>query len=193
MSAQAMVLRMEDEGPKGAWLSIALPPGGGTHMHVTEGDNGPLVVDGVYVHGPEITASVLQAIPISHLAVAASFADSLFTLLAFLKYSGFHYPVTVEGDEPSLATLRQQADGAPATLRLIERAKRERLKRPDGTDPDGFAERVAAAYREYVMETRSPALKIAEEAGVPVGTARGWIREARRRGKLPQGHKGKAG
>jgi hypothetical protein len=189
------MLSMEDPDAKAAWISIALPPGGGTHFHLTERDNGSLVVDSVYVHGPEITASVLQAIPISHLSVTASFADSLFQLLTVMKFGGLRYPVTVEGDEPSLATLRQQAADAPATLRLIEQIKQPRAKltRPDGTDPDGFAERVAAAYREYVMETRSPAPKIAEEAGVPVGTARGWIKEARRRGKLPQGHKGKAG
>ena len=166
-------------------------------MHLTQRDDGPPVVDSVYVHGPEITASVMQSIPVSHLAVTATFADSLSTLLTYLKYGGLHYPVTaeIEGDEPSLATLRQLADGAPATLRLIEQIKQQRAKltRPDGSDPDGFAERVAAAYREYVMETRSPALKIAKEAGVPVGTARGWIKEARRRGKLPQGHKGRAG
>jgi hypothetical protein len=189
------MLVMNSEDAAGAWISIALPPGGGTHLHLTQPDGGPPVIDSVYVHGPQITASTLQAIPISHLAVAASMAESLFTVLTVLKYGGYRNPVTadVEGDEPSLAALRHQADGAPATLRLFEQIEREKLTRPDGTDPDGFAERVAAAYRQYVMETRSPALKIAEEAGVPVGTARGWIKEARRRGKLPQGHKGKAG
>jgi hypothetical protein len=192
------VLTVDHENAKAAWLSIAYPLGGGTHMRVAErGDGSGLVVDAVYVHGPEVTASTLQGIPVSHLAVAAAFADSLFAFLTVLKYGGFRYPVSVEqgGGEPSLAELRELESGAPASLRLIEQMKKQRptLTRPDGSDPDGFADRVAEAYREYVMETRSPALKIAEEAGVPVGTARGWIREARRRGKLPQGRKGKAG
>lgn len=167
-------------------------------MRVAERDDGGgLVVDAVYVHGPEVTASALQSVPVSHLAIAAGFADSLYTFLTVLKYGGLGYPVTIEHgqDEPTLAALRERSAGSPPSLRLIEQMKKERptLTRPDGSDPDGFAERVADAYREYVMETRSPALKIAEEAGVPPGTARGWIREARRRGKLPQGHKGKAG
>jgi hypothetical protein len=166
-------------------------------MRVAEdGDRGP-VVDAVYVHGPEITASVLQSVPVSHLSNFVSYASSLEQALVVLKYSGFRYPVTGEHapDEPTLAELRALAADAPATLRLIEQIKQERprLTRPDGSDPEGFAERVAAAYREYVMDTRSPALKIAEEAGVPVATARSWIREARRRGKLPAGRRGRAG
>jgi hypothetical protein len=73
------------------------------------------------------------------------------------------------------------------------RSQPPRGTRPDGTDPDGFSAKVAAAYREYAPQTRAPALKIADEAGVPVATVRSWIREARRRGKLPQGRKGRAG
>lgn len=162
-------------------------------MRLAERDDGAVAVDAVYVHGPEVTASVLQSIPVSHLSKAVSFAD-LEAFLTVLKYAGFGYPVTQVGDPP-LALLREQAAGAPATLRLIEQTKKDRarLTRPDGSDPDGFAIRVAEAYREYVMETRSPALKIADEAGVPVATARSWVREARRRGKLPQGRKGRAG
>lgn len=188
----------EREAATAAWLSIAWPPGGGTHMRITEEGAGRLVVNAVYVHGPEVTASVLQSIPVSHLATAASYADSLFGYLTVLRYGGFPYPVSIEHgnhDEPPMALLRDQAVNAPATLRLIHQVKtaRPRLTRPDGTDPDGFAERVADAYREYVMETRSPALRIAEEAGVPIATARSWIREARRRGKLQAGRKGRAG
>jgi hypothetical protein len=185
------------EQARAAWLSIAWPPGGGTHLRVAERDDGKLVVDGVYVHGPEVTASMLQTVPVSHLATAVSFVGGLEGWLSLLKYGGFRYPVTEEHDgaEPSLADLRDQSLDAPANLRLFERAKQERpkLTRPDGTDPEGFAQRVADAYREYVMETNSPALKIAEEAGVPVATARSWVREARRRGKLPEGRKGRAG
>jgi hypothetical protein len=171
-------------------------------MRIAERPGGGLVVDAVYVHGPEVTASVLQSVPVSHLGKFLSIfgdAGSPYDVLDVLKFGAYFddYPVSTEHEtgEPTLASLRELANGAPATLRLIEQARRQRtaLTRPDGSDPDGFAGRVAEAYREYVMQTRSPAVKIAEEAGVPVGTARGWIREARRRGKLPQGRKGKAG
>jgi hypothetical protein len=183
--------------PRAAWVSIAAPPGGGTHMRLRDAD-GRVVVDAVYVHGPEITATTLQAVPVSHLALIANLMPgiALFDILTAIKFGGYDYPVTEElasSGEPSLADLRAHAEGAPAEFVLVERIERGPLTRPDGTDPDGFSARVAEAYREYAMRTRAPAVEIAAEAGVPVATARSWIREARRRGKLPPGRKGKAG
>lgn len=186
-----------DPSERAAWVSIAAPPGGGTHLRLRD-DDGRIVVDAVYVHGPEITATTLQAVPISQLALIANLMPGfgLFDLQTLIKFGGHGYPVTDETastGEPSLAQLRALAQDAPAELVLVERAKRSPLTRPDGTDPDGFAQRVADAYREYAVRTRAPAVEIASEAAVPVATARSWIREARRRGKLPQGRKGKAG
>jgi hypothetical protein len=73
------------------------------------------------------------------------------------------------------------------------REGRDRLTRPDGTDPERFYRLVAEAYREYAEETRAVAHRIAEEADVPVTTAHRWIREARARGFLPPGRKGRVG
>jgi hypothetical protein len=190
-----------DHVPSGMWISVGAPPGGGTHIHLREED-GRIVADAVFVHGPEVTATTLQAVPVSHLTLAASIAlaaadggSGLWTLMNVIRY-GYEYPLTVDDDaEPSLADLRGQAQGAPPELNLTEEARssREPLRRPDGTDPEGFSARVAEAYREYSMQTRGPAVMIAAEAGVPVATVRSWIREARRRGKLPPGRRGKAG
>lgn len=69
------------------------------------------------------------------------------------------------------------------------RTDREPLTRPDGTDPDGYARKVAEAYADAVSQRRSPAEALAEETGAPIATARGWIREARRRGALPPGRR----
>lgn len=66
-------------------------------------------------------------------------------------------------------------------------AEREPLTRPEpgpGYDPDEFYRRVAEAYTAHILRTSRVAPAIAEEAGVPVTTVRGWIREARRRGHL---------
>ena len=41
--------------------------------------------------------------------------------------------------------------------------------------------------------TSHPAKAIAEHSDVPGGTVHGWIHEARLRGKLPPGTKGRAG
>lgn len=67
------------------------------------------------------------------------------------------------------------------------------LTRERGSDPEEFAERVATYYRVFAAASDRPAKEMAEHSGVPVGTVRGWIREARLRGKLPPGRQGKAG
>lgn len=74
-------------------------------------------------------------------------------------------------------------------------APRQRITRPDRANPEQqqqFYRRVAMAYRQYA-QTRPPAPAIAEEAGVPVTTVHRWVREARHRGFLPPGRKGKVG
>jgi hypothetical protein len=185
----------EDAVPRSAWLSIASPDGGGTHMQVTLRD-GRWVVSGVYMHGPEITAPDLQAVPVRHLEMVMNLTGlDPNTLSVVNRFGGMGYPILEEpAEEPSLADLRAQATDAPQELNLLQAvARRPWLTRPDGSDPDAFYEQVARAYREYAAQGHAPARDIANEAGVPVGTAHGWIREARRRGHLPPGRKGKAG
>jgi len=65
------------------------------------------------------------------------------------------------------------------------------LTRPDGRDPDGFYQTVAEHYRWHAAQSPAPAARMAQEAGVPVTTAHRWIREARLRGALPLGTRGK--
>jgi hypothetical protein len=91
--------------------------------------------------------------------------------------------------EPTLAQLRAGKDAA-ATARP---ARRKPLGRPDGSNPDDFYARVAERYRELVKETRAPAPILARESQTTVAAAHRWIREARRRGFLPAGQKGKSG
>lgn len=80
------------------------------------------------------------------------------------------------------------------SLRPVELGQRkpQPVGRPDGTDPDAFYARVAEAYRSAAAASNKPAVTLAEENDVPVDTARGWIREARRRGFLERGRKGHA-
>lgn len=67
------------------------------------------------------------------------------------------------------------------------------LQRIKGEDPEVFADRVATYYRMFSQSSSKPAKEIADHSEVPVATVRGWIREARMRGKLPPGTQGKAG
>jgi hypothetical protein len=72
-------------------------------------------------------------------------------------------------------------------------ATRQPLERPDRSNPDEFYSRVADAYREVVKDTSKPAVVLAKEADVPVGTVHRWILEARRRGFLPTARQGRVG
>lgn len=187
----------EPSAPLTMWWSLSLPGGGGVHMQVSDtGPHGQWMITDLYVHGAEITATMLQRLPVNQLSLimnlSAGWDPGTIADVAAM-HSGQHIMLPDPGTEPTLAMLRQQAEGAPERLPVPADSGRPRLRRPDGTDPDGFSALVGAAYREYAPQSRSPAIKIAEEAGVPVGTVRSWIREARRRGKLPPGQKGKAG
>jgi hypothetical protein len=167
-------------GPRSQWWSLSRPDSGGIHIKVTEEDGRWLVTD-VYVHGHGVTMADLQEVPLRQL-------DRIMNLSG---PAGRRMSTGVTSD-PALAELRKLAADAPPELPNPAPA-RLRLTRPDGTDPDSFYALVAGAYREYATQMRAPAVEIAGEAGVPVATARTWIREARRRGKLPEGRKGRAG
>lgn len=65
--------------------------------------------------------------------------------------------------------------------------------RRHGEPPAAFAERVAKAYRAAASTSARPNKLLSERAGVPVATVRGWVREARLRGFLEAGTRGKAG
>lgn len=70
------------------------------------------------------------------------------------------------------------------------------LRRPttgEQQHPSAFYEDVAREYLHAIRVSSKPAVLMAEAAGVPVSTAHRWVREARRRGFLPAGQKGRAG
>lgn len=97
------------------------------------------------------------------------------------------------GEDVPMSELRERAQRVKAVAAKKRARRRKPLRRPDGTNPDGFYQQVAAAYSEAVLATSKPAKVLAEEAGVPVGTVHRWIREARRRGHLPPARRGRAG
>lgn len=58
---------------------------------------------------------------------------------------------------------------------------------------DEFYDEVAQAYRRITQVSPYPNKVISEERGVPLKTAQRWVAEARRRGLLAGGVKGRAG
>lgn len=67
------------------------------------------------------------------------------------------------------------------------------VKPANGRLTDEFLANVARNYLFAVTKKVPPGPMIAGRAGVPVRTVHRWVAEARRRGMLPQGTKGKAG
>lgn len=64
---------------------------------------------------------------------------------------------------------------------------------PGRPRPDSFYQKVASEYLEAASVSARPSVNLATGAGVPVSTVRGWVAEARRRGFLPPGQKGRRG
>jgi hypothetical protein len=59
--------------------------------------------------------------------------------------------------------------------------------------PDDFYRAVADAYRFLALRSPRPAVELADANGVPPSTTRRWVKEARRRGVLAPGQKGRRG
>jgi hypothetical protein len=73
------------------------------------------------------------------------------------------------------------------------RRRAARLKVPDGAKGDGFYQQVAMVYSTLAAASNRPAVELAEANQVPLTTAHRWVKEARRRGFLPPGQKGRRG
>lgn len=85
-------------------------------------------------------------------------------------------------------------EAAPREVAASKAQQLGPLPRPDSfDDPDEHARMVAAHYRQYAQASNRPAVLMAEKSGVPVATVRRWIHEARLRGHLPPGRRGKTG
>jgi hypothetical protein len=67
------------------------------------------------------------------------------------------------------------------------------LRIPDRPYGDDFYRQVAAAYSALAEQVARPAAELAEVNDVPVSSVHSWVKEARKRGFLGPGRKGKAG
>lgn len=174
---------------EGVWHWWTLPTGLGVAVKLVQRD-GRFVVTDLYLYGERITATDLRQVQPGYAEKLANHpGGGRDWFLGEQRKQG--------GVEPTLPELRAGFEQAVSILKQLEanaaKSDRPRLERPDRSDPDSFYRLVAQAYREYLTQTGAPAPRIAEEAGVPVATAHRWIREARRRGALPAGEKGRAG
>jgi hypothetical protein len=59
--------------------------------------------------------------------------------------------------------------------------------------PDAFYDAVASTYRHLAATSSRPVADLADANDVPLTTAQRWVKEARRRGLLAPGQRGKSG
>lgn len=176
----------------GPWLTVRGVPGvDGLHLECETRD-GRLVVVGAYLHGPEITPSVLREIPLGRIAAMWLVPEE------FVPEPGTSFRWTRGLADPTVSELRTAAEELGEARRSLRRrparrpATRLNELREGGLNDEFFAE-LAKVYREATAETRAPAKLIADELGIPVGTVHRWVREARLAGALPPARKGAAG
>lgn len=189
--------RIEGDG----WISLPGPDGtGSVHARIASRIDGRVIITDLYVHGDDITTATMRALPLGRIEAFANAvatgsdvpfetSDLVVESVPLLVSVGVH-----SDSDVSMSELRSRVEGGEArSADARKRKRRPPLTRPDGSDPDVFYQRVAAAYGELVLTTSKPAKLLAEEADVPVPTVHRWVREARRRGFLPKARKGRAG
>lgn len=150
----------------------------------------------LYLHGEALTAEMLRKISLSRLEAWRN--GEVDNPMSSGRKDALQKRRREAQDDAGLtvADLRSRAkDIEERRQDLVERfaLAAEPITRPDGSDPEGFYRHLAMRYRIYAVETKAPARAIADEAQVPVTTVHRWIREARQRGFLPPGRKGRVG
>jgi hypothetical protein len=172
----------------GGWVTASTARGARLHVRFEPADDGRL--EPVELHlaaAGRVDSAVLRRLPVA-------------SLTAMVNAPGRHEEVTSRLEEPgrpaglvalASAELQAQVTGMIATAEVIDgRLGPVPRGRPK---PDAFYRRVADAYLGLAVRTNRPAATIAAVNGVPVSSVHGWVKEARRRGFLPPGQKGRRG
>ncbi|HEX7461767.1 MAG TPA: hypothetical protein VF317_06310 [Dermatophilaceae bacterium] len=188
----------------GSWHKVKVSPEMLVSFKVIE-RGGRCVITELHVVGGSLTAGLLRTLPLARIEQLVN-ADASYLERSRVKWA-------TGQPEPTLADLRlptgdlhlgDSGDGTEtgqvveATAELVSTGaitaavQRPKLERPDGTDPAGFYQRVADAYRDTIRSTPRVTDALAAEAGVPTGTSRRWLMEARRRGFLPPAKRSRA-
>jgi hypothetical protein len=167
------------------WITFNHEGADGLHVRVRR-DGEQYVVTDLYVHGPQVTANLLRALQPARIEAELTLSRKEGSPVLQLAEQ---FPQDRLDAKLTVAELRKRA----AHVKSRRARRRRPLPRPEGMAPEVFYAKVADAYRSAATETSRPAPVLADEAGVPVETVRRWIKEARRRGFLPAGRKGRAG
>jgi hypothetical protein len=142
---------------------------------VTEGDRRPIL-------GDPLRAADLRAFPLGAVEAAAN-SEYRQALLDRLEDEQDLWSDSAGKEQAKARRAAKATASADAGLSI-----------PAGREyGDDFYRQVADVYGRLAASTHRPAAVIAERNGVPVRTVHRWVYEARRRGFLPGGSRGKAG
>jgi hypothetical protein len=169
------------------WTAPEAPPGSGwvifsdppdlVHAHFTRDERGRWRVDALFLAAPMLDSGALRKLSIPALEARANTPAMAERLKANREPTAEEHRAAVAKHYGSVGRRRARLQIPP----------------PPQAKPDVFYKRVADIYRELVGWTNRPAVELAEANGVPVTTAHRWVKEARRRGFLPPGQKGRRG
>ena len=140
--------------------------------------------------GTPIDTSLLRRLPLAHMRVFANAVIDYREQLAN-QQGPMNVPTSGRATDPLDRTAYPQAmqPGHPHPKQNV----RKRLKVPAGAKGDGFYRQIASVYSALAAASNRPAVELAAANNVPVTTAHRWVKEARRRGFLPPGQKGRRG
>jgi hypothetical protein len=168
----------------GGWMLAENQRGERVTVRFQLSERGRLEPVELRLDGPVLDSSTLRRLP---LTIMETFANTVWR--GELRDMLDVQPV---GDLHDRSIMPPQF-GEPGSIRRSIVRKTARLKVPDGPKPDSFYQQVAKVYGHLARGSNRPAVELAEVNGVPVTTAHRWVKEARRRGFLAPGQKGRRG
>jgi hypothetical protein len=171
------------------WL-LVITDSGHFYLRVEHRETGRLEPVELYIPpgGWPLDARTVGRLPITFALAQANSPDLRAAVLEQLD----HPPMA--GVDPPTPLWRPPGPLDDETAATIGRRRSARLRVPDGPrKPDGFYRQVAATYSALAALSPRPAAELAEANNVPASTVHRWVKEARRRGFLAPGHKGRRG
>jgi hypothetical protein len=175
----------------GGWLLLVAQDGARFQVRFALSETGRLEPVELYVPpgGWQMDARSLGRLPVMHAVTRANSPDLRAAILEQLDQPplpGVDPPVPLWQPPGPLNDVKQAV--------AIRRRRSTRLMVPEGPrKPDSFYRRVAVTYSALADHSTRPAAELAEANGVPTTTVHRWVKEARKRGFLAPGHKGRRG
>lgn len=203
---------------QGGWIRYAATDLEGVlFVRFTHADDGRLQPVDLFLEGDRhLSASMLRQLPLSKIEAEVNgpakrklLEEGLNLPGPDLRTAASYYSSGIGSDDAqhwAAQMLGSQVDGSdiePAPRLKHANAQTRPHRAPSvvlvevpaagGRYPDEFYEGIARVYTNLVAESERPAADIADANHVPVTTVHRWIKEARRRGFLAAGRRGRAG